>query len=124
MKKKNFVTMIIGTVGGILFAVGMCMCLIAEWNAFSKGVIVAIIGLVILLAMLIVRRKMEGKSISIKLSGKTIGTVLLGIVGALTLGVGMCMTMVWTDLMVWGIIVGCVGIVLLLCLIPLCKGIK
>ncbi|MDD6484719.1 MAG: hypothetical protein PUF72_09135 [Clostridiales bacterium] len=124
MKKKNFVTMIMGTVGGILFAVGMCMCLIAEWNAFSKGVIVAIIGMVILLAMLIVRRKMEGKSISIKLNGKTIGTVLLGIVGALTLGVGMCMTMVWTDLMVWGIIVGCVGIVLLLCLIPLCKGIK
>ena len=124
MKKKNFVTMIMGTIGGILFAIGMCMCLIAEWGAFSQGVIVSIIGLVVLLAMLIVRRKMEGKSIAIKLSGKAIGATLLGIIGALTLGVGMCMTMVWTDLMLWGIVVGCVGIVLLLCLIPLCKGIK
>lgn len=94
MKKKNFVTMIMGTIGGILFAIGMCMCLIAEWGAFSQGVIVSIIGLVVLLAMLIVRRKMEGKSIAIKLSGKAIGATLLGIVGALTLGVGMCMTMV------------------------------
>ena len=124
MKKKNFVTMIMGTIGGILFAIGMCMCLIAKWGAFSQGVIVSIIGLVVLLAMLIVRRKMEGKSIAIKLSGKAIGATLLGIVGALTLGVGMCMTMVWTNLIIWGILIGCIGIVLLLCLIPLCKGIK
>ena len=124
MKKKNFITMIMGTIGGILFAIGMCMCLIAEWGAFSQGVIVSIIGLVVLLAMLIVRRKMEGKSIAIKLSGKAIGATLLGIVGALTLGVGMCMTMVWTNLIIWGILIGCIGIVLLLCLIPLCKGIK
>lgn len=125
MKKKNFVTMIMGTVGGILFAIGMCMCMIAEWGAFSRGVIVSVLGLVILLAMLIVRRKMEGKkAISIRLSGKAVGAALLGIVGALMLGIGMCMTMVWADLMIWGILVGCVGIVLLLCLIPICKGIK
>lgn len=54
----------------------------------------------------------------------TIGGILLGIVGALTLGVGMCMVMVWEGLMIWGIIVGVVGIILLLCLIPLCKGLK
>ena len=124
MKKKNFVSMIMGTVGGILFAIGMCMCLIEEWNAFSNGVLVAAVGLVILLAMLIVRRKMEGKSVAVRLSGKVICTALLGIVGALTFGVGMCMTMVWQGLMIWGIIVGSVGIVLLLCLIPLCMGIK
>ena len=27
MKKKNFVSMIMSTIGGILFAIGMCMCL-------------------------------------------------------------------------------------------------
>ncbi len=123
MKKKNFVSMILGTIGGILFAIGMCMCLITEWGAFNQGIVVAAVGLVVLLAMVIVRRKMEGKK-AIVLNGKVIGTTLLGVVGALTLGVGMCMTMVWTSLMIWGIVVGCVGIVLLLCLIPLCKGIK
>ena len=53
----------------------------------------------------------------------SVGTVVLGVVGAITLGVGMCLVMVWNNL-VWGIVVGLVGIVLLLCLIPLIKGIK
>lgn len=123
MSKKNFVSLILGTVGSILFALGMCMAMIPEWNAFTQGVIIGCVGAVILLIMLLVRRKMEGKPIIVKLSGKTIGTVLLGIVGALALGVGMCLVMVW-EMMVPGILVGIVGIVLLLCLIPLVKGIK
>lgn len=124
MTKKNFVTLILSTIGGILFAVGMCMCLLPEWNAFAQGVVVAAVGAVVLLAMVMVRRKMSGKPILVKFSGKTIGTILLSVAGALVLGVGMCMTMVWEGLMIQGIIVGVVGIVLLLCLIPLCKGIK
>ncbi len=122
MKKKNFVSMIMGTIGGILFAIGMCMCLLPQWNAFTQGVVLSIVGVVALLAMLIVRRKMEGKP-AIELSGKAFGTTLLGIIGALALGIGMCMVMVW-NLLVWGILVGVVGIVLLLCLIPICKGLK
>lgn len=124
MTKKNFVTLILSTVGGILFAVGMCMCLLPEWNAFTQGIVVAAIGIVVLLAMAIFRRKMSGKPIFVKLSGKTVGTIILSVAGALVLGVGMCMTMVWEGLMIPGILVGVVGIVLLLCLIPLCKGIK
>lgn len=124
MTRKNFITLILSTIGGILFAVGMCMCLIPEWNAFVPGGLMSAIGAVVLLAMVLVRRKMSGKPILVKLSGKTIGIILLSVAGALILGVGMCMTMVWEGLMVPGIIVGVVGIVLLLCLIPLCKGIK
>lgn len=51
-------------------------------------------------------------------------TLLLGTVGTLLLGVGMCMTMVWDGMMLQGILVGIVGIVLLLCLIPYCKGLQ
>ena len=61
MKKENFVTLILSTVGGILFAIGMCMCLLPEWNAFTQGVVISAVGAVVLLAMLIVRRKMKGK---------------------------------------------------------------
>ena len=32
MKKSTFGAMIAGTVGGLLFALGMCMTLIPEWN--------------------------------------------------------------------------------------------
>lgn len=122
MKKKNFVSLVMSTVGGILFALGMCMCMLPQWNAFTQGVVVSAVGAVVLLAMLVVRRKMEGKP-AVRLNGKAVATVLLGVVGALVLGVGMCMVMVWNMLM-WGIVVGIVGIVLLICLIPLCRGLQ
>ena len=122
MKKKNFVSLVMGMVGGILFALGMCMCMLPQWNAFTQGVVVSAVGTVVLLAMLVVRRKMEGKP-AVRLNGKAVATVLLGVVGALVLGVGMCMVMVWNMLM-WGIVVGIVGIVLLICLIPLCRGLQ
>ena len=119
MKKKNFVSMVLGTVGGILFAIGMCMCLLPEWGAFTQGVIIAAVGIVVLLAMLLVRRKMEGKP-AVKLNGRAVITMLIGVVGALAFGVGMCMSMVW-GMMIPGILV---GIVILLCLIPRIKGLE
>lgn len=122
MKKSTFVAMILGTIGGILFALGMCMALIPEWNAFQPGVIMGVAGAVVLLIMALVWRRMENKG-PIKPSGKTIGATLIGIVGALLLGVGMCLTMVWSNMVV-GIIVGIIGIVVLLCLIPFVKGLK
>ncbi|MDE7156892.1 MAG: hypothetical protein K2O02_02860 [Lachnospiraceae bacterium] len=122
MKKSTFIAMILGTIGGILFALGMCMTLIPEWNAFKPGVIMGVIGAVVLLIMVLVWRKMENKA-PISLSGKTIGATLIGIAGALLFGVGLCLTMVW-DNMVAGIIIGIVGIVVLLCLIPFVKGLK
>lgn len=97
MKKSTFVAMILGTIGGILFALGMCMALIPEWNVFKPGVIMGVIGVVVLLLMVFVWRRMENKE-PIKLSGKTIGATLIGIIGALLLGVGMCLTMVWSHI--------------------------
>ena len=123
MTKKNFVTLILSTVGGILFALGMCMAMIPEWNASTQGVVVGCAGLVVLIAMILVRRKMGGKSITVKLTAKTAGTILLSIAGAASLGSGMCLVLVWSD-MVLGIALGIVGIVLLLCLIPMVKGLK
>ena len=122
MKKSSFVAMILGTIGGILLSLGMCMCLLQEWNAFKPGVVMGCIGLVVLLIMVLAWRKMENKE-PIKLSGKTIGATLIGIFGSLLFGVGMCLTMVWSQ-MVMGIVIGIVGIVVLLCLIPFVKGLK
>lgn len=122
MKKKDFVTLILSTVGGILFALGMCMALLPEWEAMTQGIVIGAIGAVVLLAMVLVRRKMDGKP-AIVFNGKAIGTTLLGVAGAIIFGVGMCMTMVW-EMMVPGIVVGIVGIVVLLCLIPAIKGLK
>lgn len=122
MKKSNFVAMILGTIGMVFFALGMCMTLIEEWGMFRQGIVAGVVGLVILLITLLVWRRMEGKE-PIKLSGKTVGTVVLAVFGALLLGIGMCFSMVFGK-MVLGVVIGLVGIVALLMLIPLTKGLK
>ena len=122
MKKKDYVTLILSTVGGILFALGMCMALLPEWGTMTQGIVIGAVGAVSLLVMVLVRRKMDGKP-AIVFNGRAIGTTLLGILGAVVLGVGMCMVMVW-EMLIPGIIVGIVGILLLLCLIPVIKGLK
>lgn len=123
MKKENFVTLIMSVIGGLIFALGMCMAMLPEWDAFTPGVVCGIIGAVVLAAMVIVRRKMTN-AVPIKINGKTVGIVIYGIISTIVFGVGMCMTMVWEGLMIWGIVLGIAGIVMLLCLIPMIKGIK
>ncbi len=122
MKKSNFIAMILGTIGTVFFALGMCMSLLPEWNMMHEGKISGVVGLVILLATLLLWRRMEGKA-PIKISGKALAAIALAVAGALLLGVGMCLCMVFGKL-VPGVVVGLVGIVALMMLIPLTKGLK
>lgn len=122
MKKSSLVVTMLGTISGVLFALGMCMALIPQWNAFKPGIVLGVVGLVLAVVTVIVWRKMEHKA-PVHLSGKAVLTILAGIVGALAFGVGMCFSMVWGN-MVLGIVIGLAGIAVLLCLIPLTKGIK
>jgi len=122
MKKSSFVAMMLGTISGVLFALGMCMALLPEWNAFKPGVVFGSVGIVLGLITFIVWRKMENKA-PIKLNARLFSLVAFGIIGALTLGVGMCFCMVWENIIL-GTIIGLVGILLLLLIIPLVKGIK
>ncbi len=120
MKKSSFVAMLLGTVSGVFFALGMCMALLPEWGMRNQGIICGAVGMVLMLITVGIWRKMEGKA-PIRLSGKTIGATLLGVLGALLLGVGMCLSMVFSKMLL-GIVVGIIGIVVLLLLIPLLKG--
>ena len=120
MKKSSFVAMVLGTVSVVLFALGMCMALIPEWNAFQPGIIFGCVGLLLGLVTLVVWGRMEHKE-PIHITGKAVLTALVGIAGALALGVGMCFSMVWGRMVV-GIVIGLIGIVVLLCLIPMTRG--
>lgn len=120
MKKSSFVAMVLGTVSVVLSALGMCMALIPEWNAFQPGIIFGCVGLLLGLVTLVVWRRMEHKE-PIHITGKAVLTALVGIAGALALGVGMCFSMVWGRMVV-GIVIGLIGIVVLLCLIPMTRG--
>ena len=122
MKKSSFAALVIGTISGMLFALGMCMALLPEWNSFTQGIIFGCVGIVLGLITLFVWRKIEKKA-PIKISGKGVLAIVAGIAGALLLGVGMCFVMVW-EKMVVGITVGIVGIIALLSLIPIINGFK
>lgn len=122
MEKKTFITLVMSVVGGMFFALGMCMCLLPEWGAFNQGVVLGVIGAAELLLTWLVHRKMSGKQ-PIKVNAKTVGKVLYGIVAAIVFGIGMVLTMVY-GMMIRGIVVGIVGMILLLGLIPMCIGLK
>ena len=122
MKKSQFIALLVGVVGSLLFSVGMCMCLLPEWNAFNAGVIAAAAGAVILLVLAIVCRVKSGKPAK-KINWKLVGKIAYGTLSALVLGAGMAMIME-LNMMLWGISVGIAGIIMLLCLIPMCVGFR
>ena len=119
MRKADFVSLVLGIIGILLFGFGMSCCLVPELNAASAGIGLGIVGLIVLLVMLIVRRKMLGKP-AVSLNAKAVGAVLIGILGALLFGIGFCLTAVVSGFFVIGIISAIAGIVLLLLLIPFC----
>lgn len=53
----------------------------------------------------------------------TVPAIIIGVIGALLLGVGMCCTMVWQSLFALGIIVGVIGIIVIACAYPAYKKI-
>lgn len=122
MKKSNFVALVLSVLGVLFLGLGMSMCLKTDWDLFQQGIVVGCIGFVVLLVMIIIYRRMEHKT-PLNITPKALLTTLLAIVGTLGFGFGMCLTMVFGK-MVLGIVVGIIGIILLLCLIPMCKGLK
>ena len=123
MTKKNFMFLVLTVVGGLLFALGMCMCLLPEWNAFTPGVIVTALGALVLMAIALVRWIMAGKPVA-KINWNKAGKIAYCVAAALVLGTGMAMIMAFEGMMIPGIIVGIVGIVLGLGVIPVFKGLK
>ena len=120
MKKETLLEIILGTVGGLIFAMGMCMCLLPEWNLFTVGVIVTIIGFIVLLCIIPVHRKSHPRK-EIERKQTDWGLVLtwiIGVVGALIMGFGMSKIMVGSPEkmdMIIGMITGVVG--LLICVL-------
>lgn len=122
MKKSSFVALVLGTVSGVLFALGMCMALLPEWNAFTEGVIFGAVGIVLGIITLLIFCKMENKKLP-KINGKNLFRIIYAVASVLILGLGMCMCLVWSQI-VWGTLVGLLGIVMLIALVPMIKGLK
>lgn len=122
MKKSSFIALAMGTAAGVLFALGMCMALLPEWNAFTQGIIFGIVGMILGIITFLVWFRMENKKLP-KVNRKNLLRILYGILSVLVLGVGMCLCLVWQKI-VWGTLVGLLGIIMLIALIPMIKGIR
>ena len=122
IKKSSFVALAMGTVSGVLFALGMCMALLPEWDSFTEGVIFGAVGMVLGMITALVWCKMENKKLP-KISGKNVFRAIYATIAVLVLGLGLCMCLVWQQI-VWGTLVGLLGIIMLISLIPMIKGIR
>ena len=118
MKKETLLEIILGTIGGLIFAVGMCMCLISEWDLFNAGVVVSIVGFIVLLCIIPVYRKNHPRKAHGPINWGIVFAWIIGVIGALVMGFGMSRTMMETasssDMLI-GILVGVVG--LLVCVL-------
>lgn len=122
MKKSSFITLIMGTISGVLFALGMCMVLLPQWNSFTEGIILGGIGIVSGIITLLVWCKAENKKLP-KIGIKNFLRILYGIIAALVLGTGICFCLVWQQFLC-GTLIGLAGIIMLISLIPIIKGLK
>jgi hypothetical protein len=98
------------------------MALLPEWNAFTEGVVFGGVGIVLGIITALVWCKMENKKLP-KMNGKNLFRTIYAVVASLVLGVGMCLCLVWQQI-IWGTLVGLLGIIMLIALIPMIKGIK
>lgn len=127
MKKETLLEIILGTIGGLIFALGMCMCLVTEWDLLIPGVVVSIIGFIVLLFIIPVYRKEHPRKPHGPVNWGIVLTFVIGIVGALVMGFGMSKIMVGepsqTDMIV-GMITGVVGLVICVLNYPIYAYIK
>lgn len=127
MKKETLIEIILGTIGGLIFAIGMCMCLIPEWNLFTPGVVVTIIGFIVLLMIIPLYRKEHPRKPHGPVNWGLVLTFVVGIVGSLIMGYGMSKVMIegaTTSDMLVGIITGIVGLIICVLNYPVYSYIK
>ena len=129
MKKGTLLEIILGTIGGLIFAIGMCMGLIQEWDMLGAGIVVGIIGFIILLCIIPVHRKSHPKKIKEKkeVDWGLVATWSIGVIGSLVMGFGMSRIMVGDASkidMIIGLITGVVGLIVCVLNYPIYSYIK
>ena len=115
MKKETLLEIILGTIGGLIFAIGMCMSLVEEWDMLVPGIVVASVGFIILLCIIPVYRKSHPRKKHGPINWSITLTWLIGILASLIMGFGMSKVLVGTPStkdMIIGIITGVIGLII------------
>lgn len=123
MTKKGFLHLVLAVVGGLLFSLGMCMCLLPEWHLFGAGIAFTALGAALLLSLGVIRWLAAGRP-GLRVNWHFAGRIAYCVAALLVLGAGMAMIMAFEGLLLPGLIMGIAGILLCLGIIPVCGGLK
>lgn len=127
MKKETLLEIILSTVGGLVFSIGMCMVLIPEWDMLTTGIIVGIVGFIILLMIIPIYKKSHPKKKKKQIDFGIVAPWIIGIVGALIMGYGMSKVMIDDASkidMIIGLITGIIGLIVCVLNYPIYSYIK
>ena len=121
MKKRDFIVLIAYTVSLLVLALGMCLYTLPEWGMPSLGMPLSILGLVLVVVSWILQRRLSVKgapNLDLKLTAK----VLYCVFALLVFGGGFAL--VTAGNFVLGVILGFIGLILIIGVIPVAVGLK
>lgn len=127
MKKETLLEIILGTIEGLIFAIGMCMCLIPDWNLFKVGIVISVVGFIVLLCIIPVYKTNHPKKEHNTINLEIVVTWIIGVIGALVMGFGMSKVMIESatksDMLV-GIVTGIIGLIVCVLNYPIYSYLK
>ncbi|HEL1620247.1 TPA: hypothetical protein TXL63_002128 [Streptococcus suis] len=121
MKKRDFISLITYTVSLLVLALGMCFYTLPEWEMTSLGMPLSVVGLLLLVLSWFMQRRLAGKGAP-RLDWKQIAKVIYCVFALLVFGGGFAL--VTTGNFITGLILGLVGLVFVIGIIPVTVGLK
>ncbi|HEM3538793.1 hypothetical protein ACS6Y3_06265 [Streptococcus suis] len=121
MKKRDFISLIAYTVSLLVLALGMCFYTLPEWEMTTLGMPLSVAGLLLLALSWVLQRKLAGKGAP-KFDWKQIVKVIYCVFALLVFGGGFAL--VTTGNFVLGLILGLVGLILVIGMIPVTVSLK
>lgn len=121
MKKSHFILLIVYTISLLILALGICTYTVPEWHLQVIGLPVSILGLVLVTLSWIIQRRLSDKG-AVKVNLELTAKVTYIVLALLTFGGGFAF--VTSGQLLIGVILGLIGLLLLIGIIPVTVGLK
>ncbi|HEL2460072.1 hypothetical protein HCB55_00735 [Streptococcus suis] len=121
MKRRDFISLIAYTVSLLVLTLGMCFYTLPEWEMTSLGMPLSVVGLLLLVLSWGLQRRLTGKGAP-RLDWKQIVKVIYCVFALLVFGGGFALVTIGN--FVLGLVLGFIGLVFVIGIIPVTVGLK
>ncbi|MBM7268294.1 hypothetical protein [Streptococcus suis] len=121
MKRRDFISLIAYTVSLLVLTLGMCFYTLPEWEMTSLGMPLSVVGLLLLVLSWGLQRRLTGKGAP-RLDWKQIVKVIYCVFALLVFGGGFALVTIGN--FVLGLVLGFIGLVFIIGIIPVTVGLK